>query len=420
MIVDPEFINGTQSLINSSINGIVTHLEELLNHNDFAVGAVIASFTGVGLWLARSLPMKVWGFIVRHTVTTLEVNNHDDVFYDICKLLYERGIVKHSRRIKAGNGKWGEGDITKSIGYGTQLFWYDWHMPLLISVNMHEESITEKFKESISIQKFGRSHKFFNDMLAEIATMDEDKHKTKYYRLRDYGSKQLVSTQKKRHFDNLILPENVRNSITNGIDKFINSEQWFADHGIPYQLGILLHGPPGTGKTSIVKAIAAYMDKSLLFVDQYNALVDACLLDKESIIVVEEVDTLGIANRDKDDKETKETDQTREPSSAKDVLNKVLNALDGAIVNEGRIVIFTTNYVENLDSALIRPGRIDINVLVDYMKKPEFERFVQSFMGKEFRLSDGFELRDKTTPAEVQTDILFGLTAEQLVQKYGQ
>ena len=231
---------------------------------------------------------------------------------------------------------------------------------------------------------------------------------------------------------------------------FINNPDWYRDKGIPYTLGILLHGPPGTGKTSLIKAIAKDTDRhifniklqsdttqtqlnNLFFNENVNVLkkgkneLYSIPLNKR-IYVIEDIDCNNDILLQRQYQTTKEKIRVTKPAnntpafqyhddnifggqfaslnnptnnsskftncnynscqsehipgrdinkqpidlgpeedqSEKVTLSFILNLLDGILETPGRILIMTSNYPDKLDTALIRPGRIDINLKVGY------------------------------------------------------
>ena len=125
---------------------------------------------------------------------------------------------------------------------------------------------------------------------------------------------------------------------------------------MPWRRGYLLYGPPGTGKTSVAYALAGELHLKLCAMSLSNAkLTDQMLANQlqntppRSLILIEDIDAFFHA-RDKQD--------TRITIS----FSGLLNALDGVGAQEGRIIVLTTNHRERLDPALIRPGRIDVEI----------------------------------------------------------
>lgn len=167
--------------------------------------------------------------------------------------------------------------------------------------------------------------------------------------------------RKVRQLESVVLAQGQRQRIVDDITSFLGREEWYARRGIPYRRGYLLHGAPGSGKTSIIQALAGSLDMSICLLnlsergltdDKLNHLLS--LAPERSIILLEDIDAAFPSRTATSTPEQKLEYQTSVTFSG------LLNALDGVASGESRIVMMTTNHVERLDPALIRPGRVDL------------------------------------------------------------
>ena len=164
------------------------------------------------------------------------------------------------------------------------------------------------------------------------------------------------------------------------MEDFIHSANWYYDRGIPYRRGYLLHGPPGTGKSSFIQALAGHLDYDIAILnlsergitdDKLNHLLT--VIPPRTVVLLEDVDA-AFANRHQADADGY--------SGANVTFSGLLNALDGVASAEERIVFLTTNHVEKLDEALIRPGRVDMTVRLGDATRYQVEKLWDRFYGE--------------------------------------
>jgi chaperone BCS1 len=159
------------------------------------------------------------------------------------------------------------------------------------------------------------------------------------------------------------MDKQVQDDLLGDVKDFLDedTQKWYADHGIPYQRGYLLYGPPGTGKSSFSLSLAGEFELDI-YTLQLSGISDSQLmklfaeLPPQCIVLAEDVDAAKVRRR-----EDADTDQENNSGSGV-TLSGLLNVLDGVSSQEGRVLIMTTNHIEHLDDALIRPGRTDKKV----------------------------------------------------------
>ncbi|KAF9172090.1 hypothetical protein BGX21_005458 [Mortierella sp. AD011] len=205
--------------------------------------------------------------------------------------------------------------------------------------------------------------------------------KTTIYTSQPYDSYwSSSSTRSPRAFHSVILAEGLKEELLNDITMFRNSAQWYHDRGVPYRRGYLLHGPPGTGKTSFIVALAGHLRMSVCIVNLGISGLNDQQLDqllnnapRNSILLMEDVDAALIKRK-----------AGKAQSGSNNVtLSGILNALDGITAQEGSVVFMTTNHIRKLAPALIRPGRCDRKMLFDYADKHQIRgMFLKFFLSR--------------------------------------
>ncbi|EPQ55978.1 P-loop containing nucleoside triphosphate hydrolase protein [Gloeophyllum trabeum ATCC 11539] len=193
-----------------------------------------------------------------------------------------------------------------------------------------------------------------------------------------------VKTKARRPLDSLILEPGVIDSIIADMQEFMKMENWYVDAGIPHRRGYLLYGPPGTGKTSTIHAIAGELDLDIYTISLASNNVDDTYLQHlvsqvpaRSMLLIEDIDC-AFPSRDEDTEESPAT-TTLQPglvmtprmrrqmgmhgtSASLVTLSGLLNVIDGIGSEDGRMFFATTNHIDRLDAAFLRPGRVDVKV----------------------------------------------------------
>jgi chaperone BCS1 len=186
---------------------------------------------------------------------------------------------------------------------------------------------------------------------------------------------------------------------------FLGKRSWYLQRGIPYRRGYLLHGPPGTGKSSAVVAVASALGMDIAMLSLGDATLDdngiSELLSNvpaNSLVLMEDIDCAFIERKEGDDKRSKVT------------FSGLLNAIDGVAAGEGRLLMATTNHIELLDPALIRPGRIDRKIYIGYARREQARRlFMRFFPDAEVELATYFAesiAEDRLSMSSLQMHLL--------------
>ncbi|KAF9028908.1 P-loop containing nucleoside triphosphate hydrolase protein [Hymenopellis radicata] len=204
------------------------------------------------------------------------------------------------------------------------------------------------------------------------------------------GRWNLTSFNPKRSFDSIILDPAVKDLVLKDAISFLSSKAWYFKRSIPFRRGYLLYGPPGSGKTSFISAIAGELGLDIYVVSlSQGGLDDAGLsrlfnaLPGNCIALIEDIDAAFSATLNRDNEEGHSSPNMMawpgQSGCSRVSLSGILNALDGIGAQEGRILFATTNKYESLDKALSRPGRMDLHIefklAAKYQARELFMRF---------------------------------------------
>ncbi|KAJ6143866.1 hypothetical protein N7471_003319 [Penicillium samsonianum] len=222
---------------------------------------------------------------------------------------------------------------------------------------------TGKPWETITLTTLYSQRHIFEDLFTEAHAYAAKGHEGKTTIYNSWGTewKPFGNPRRKRPLESVVLHEGVKERVVADVEDFISSSSWYHDRGIPYRRGYLLYGPPGTGKSSFIQALAGELDYDIAILnlsergltdDRLNHLLT--IVPNRTLVLLEDVDA-AFSNR----REQSDADGYR---GANVTFSGLLNALDGVASAEERIIFLTTNHVERLDEALVRPGRVDMTV----------------------------------------------------------
>lgn len=191
-----------------------------------------------------------------------------------------------------------------------------------------------------------------------------------YYTNSLWGDSWSQKLMQRRDINTLYLPQEMLHDIVSSFERFFASKSRYRKLGIPWRTGFLFFGPPGTGKSTLVQVLSSLFSIPIYYLSLNGISSPQQLMSAFSspegpcIILIEDADCIEAA--------------ISRQADAKDKgfgMNDLLNAIDGLVAAEGRILILTTNYRDKLDGALLRAGRLDREFFIDYAGNEELRRF---------------------------------------------
>ncbi|CAG8957960.1 hypothetical protein HYFRA_00000303 [Hymenoscyphus fraxineus] len=388
---------------------------------------------GLIIFVTRYCSDWAWDFVETHAMSSADIRVDDEIYNMLMAWVANQQFAKRTRRFVANTNlntrSWllsawfqdredeeeeeadsvgfdADGNPVGKIGgskgkevrftpsFGTHYFWYKKHLLLFRRAREERQngygSVSER--EEISICCFGRNPEILKTLLEECRTEFKKGDETRTVIYRGGSKTSLAETswtrcisRASRPFSTVVLDETVKQNLLDDMRDYLHpyTRRWYSNRGIPYRRGYLLHGPPGTGKSSLSFAIAGYFKLKIYIVSLNSPSMDEetlgtlfSQLPKQCVVLLEDIDTAGLTHTRGDAAKDDTSGKPENPASAnvgkqnterpgRISLSALLNILDGVASQEGRVLIMTTNHIEKLDSALIRPGRVDMTVKFD-------------------------------------------------------
>ncbi|KAG8368214.1 hypothetical protein BUALT_Bualt15G0021900 [Buddleja alternifolia] len=235
---------------------------------------------------------------------------------------------------------------------------------------------------------------------------------------------QSVNLDHPANFETLAMDDEIKNMIIDDLDMFLKRKEFYRKVGKAWKRGYLLYGPPGTGKSSLIAAIANYLNFDVYDLELTDLRCNSDLrrlliaTANRSILVVEDIDaSIDLSERKKAEARPPKgmyPYQYNQGSQASFsvTLSGLLNFIDGlwSSCGDERIIIFTTNHIEKLDQALLRPGRMDVHIHMSYCTPCGFKMLLTNYLGfTEHPLvleAEALIATTKVTPAEIGEHLL--------------
>ena len=349
--------------MNEMYQQVVQFIQEQIATNELFKGGLILGIGAALLAWARQWPRTIWGWIVYHTTVELDIPEGNTAFKWVDRWLAEhRYSEKWARCLTAFVRKDSEGN-TKLFVIPAPGRHFLLESGRLVILHRHREKLEngdhntgKAYTETITMRVIGRDRTPAMKILEKARALSKSAKDNRVVVnfCDEYGSWFELTKKMPRPVNSVVLPDSTRDEIIEDAKRFQANQKFYQKLGVPWRRGYLFHGPPGNGKTTMIFCMAAAMNKELTYLN-LREQTDSSLLrglgdiPPNSILVIEDIDCLF------------DTEDTRETKTSVS-FSGLINALDGVASPEGQMVVMTTNHKERLDPALIRPGRVDMDV----------------------------------------------------------
>jgi len=350
---------------------VIFDLLTQMKSNPVFAGIFGSMLMGSVMYGLRAFPKQLGAWFMRTFTVKLVIRSDDQVFDWVNLWLSKHRYAARSRYLKLSESVDATDDgWTLSPGYGTHYFWD--HGPILLERERDDKGGLYKINESFTLTTLGRSQRRIREII-EAASKLRANQTSLGLKIWQDNYWTSFPAKAKRNIDTIIMDHAQKADLLADAQWFFDSQVWFQERGVPYRHGYLLYGVPGTGKSSLVAALASHFSKPIYIVNlstvsDDNALLRAFMTAATScIILIEDIDCVGIAKERKIvNKKAARPDDDEDADEEKQgiTLSGLLNAIDGVASSEGRLLCMTTNHIDKLDPALIREARIDKRVEV--------------------------------------------------------
>jgi len=327
-----------------------------------------------------------WNRMKRYLFISLEVRKEDESYAWIMSWLaemnkthYTRDLSLITKREKGGSAGVKKPSLAFAPAPGLHFIKYQGrYISVTRTIQENQFSMGAgknglELNETLKLSTIGTDVGILKKLASEamVRALGDEDGKTLIFKPTRYrdGNWRKIMAVEKRSFASVHFSAGLLEDLLEDVKEFFETKAWYSVRGIPHRRGILLHGPPGNGKSTFALTLAGQMNLNLCVCSLSDPSLDDDSLQENlrkmpfgSILLLEDIDA-AFVQRNKD-----------KHSSNKLSYSGLLNALDGVTAYVGCLVLMTTNHPERLDPALTRPGRVDLTVHIGHASREQIVR----------------------------------------------